>query len=195
MSRFTQPNIPPTDDPRQLQKSVVIAFQNLIQQLNNPFTDDVDISNHRIVNVAWPSLGGDAVPLDYLKKFKGKGTSTETSGREHFGIAFCGTGIVTMGDVIPAYPAPKVRTGTPSEIVLYALTAPSTSPLKMDIAIDGTSLLGSAGIVLGTGSKGPVDSTAFVARPRIKHNSVVLASILAADGVAANVTIVLGVSR
>lgn len=195
MSRFTSPGIPPVTDVAGLQKAVVIAFQNLIDQLNKPSTDVLDMGNNRIINVAWPSLGGDAVPLDYLRKIKPKGTETSTAGgAEHFGIVFSGTATVSTGDVIPRYPAPKNRTGTPAEIVLYATTAPSSAALQMQISVDGTNLLGSSGITLGTSSNGPVNSIAFVARPKIKHDSVVKATVLAGGG-AADVTIVLSVSR
>lgn len=196
MSRFVPPSIPTTADVQALQRATVQAFQNLVAQLNAPSTDTEDLGNHRILNVAWPALGGDAVPLDYLRQFKFKGTATNTGkSSEHYGIVFTDTGVVSTGDVIPAYPVPSNRTGTPAEGVLYALTAPSSSALKFDVSVDGTSLFGATGVQLGVGTKGPVDSTAFVAKPKLKHNSVVLGTVLAADGTVAGVTFVLSVMR
>jgi len=195
MSKFTSPNIPPTSDPAALQKSVVIAFKNLIDQLNNPAQDIQDMGNNRIINVAWPSLGGDAVPLDYLRKIKPKQEQvTGTSAREHYAIVFSGSSTITSGDTIPVYPVGHFREGNISEAVLYAITPPGTGGLVMDASVDGTSIFGTAGLTLGSGSNGPVDGTTFSARPRLKHNSVVKASVINGGG-AADVTFALVVKR
>lgn len=195
MSRFTSPNIAPTQDVGQLQKSVVIAFQNLIQQLNNPFSDDVDMSNHRITNVAWPALGGDAVPLDYLRKIKPKGTETAvTASKAHYAIVFSNFGTAAGGDTSAPYIVGHHRTGTPFEIQLAATVPPSSAPLVMNISVDGQNLLGAGGLSLATGVTTATASLALLHMVPLKYQSLVKPVVVSADGTAAFVTIELLVS-
>ena len=196
MSRFTQPNIPPTDDPKLLQKSVVIAFQNLIQQLNNPFSDDVDMANHRITNVAWPALGGDAVPLDFLRKIKPKGTETAVTASkgQHYAIVFSNTGTAAGGDTSAPYIVGHHRLGTPFEIQLAATVPPASAPLVMNISVDGQNLLGAGGLSLATGVTTATASLALLHQVPLKYQSLVKPVVVSADGTAAFVTIELLVS-
>lgn len=195
MSRFTQPPIPPTSDVASLQRATINAFKNLIDQLNAPYTSEVDLGNNRIVNVAWPSLGGDAVPLDYLRKFRPQQEQvTGTSGREHYAIVFSGTSTISSGDTIPAYPVGHFREGNISEAVLYAIGVPSSGNLVMNATVDGTTLFGTTGVTLTSGSNGPVNGTSFIAHPKLRHDSVVKASVTNGAG-ASDVTFVLVVKR
>lgn len=188
--------MPPTQDVQSLQRAVVVAFQNLINQLNAPATDTVDVGNQRIANVAWPSLEADAVPLGYLKKFKPKQEITSTAGgKRAFGIIALSTGAAGAGDTIPAYPAGSLRQGTPNEVLIYAGTPASSSPLVLDWTIDGTSLTGGTGFSLGTSTTGPVSFTSFTASPRLGHLSLAQAQVLNADGVAGDITFVLVIKQ
>lgn len=84
MPRISVPPIAPpgpgsTPEVLALQRSVITALQNLVQQLNNhggTTTGLLDMNGNRITNLASAASGRDAVNVEYLKKVLGElGTS------------------------------------------------------------------------------------------------------------------------
>lgn len=64
------------------------------------------------------------------------------------------------------------RGGIPVEVKLYAVGPPVTTPLQVNLNINGVPLLSSP-ISLNPGQSGPVTSTAFIGFPALAYNGVV----------------------
>lgn len=117
-----------------LMAAVNVAFRNLVQQINQPPTDTVDMNNNRVTGVNWPSLLSDAVPLGYLKKSKPQGTLLVKS---------TGTGSGGGGTAGPVTFTPKVEGYAMFTIEPFAVTSNAAGVDEVDFnafSIDETDL-------------------------------------------------------
>lgn len=67
-SNISVPNIPVAIDFKSQQRSLVVAFGNLVAQLNQPIDNTFDVQNNRITGLLDPAQLNDAVPLSYLQR-------------------------------------------------------------------------------------------------------------------------------
>lgn len=67
-SNISVPNIPVATDFKSQQRSLVVAFGNLVAQLNQPIDTTFDVQNNRITGLLDPAQLNDAVPLSYLQR-------------------------------------------------------------------------------------------------------------------------------
>lgn len=142
-----------------LMQSVNVAFRNLVQQINQPPTDTVDMNNNRVTGVNWPSLLSDAVPLGYLKKQKPQGTLLVKSGGT-------GTGGGTAG---PVTFTPKVEGYAMFTIEPFAVTSNAAGVDEVDFnafSIDETDLS-----LYGTASAVTSNTASTTISPTITNSS------------------------
>lgn len=72
MSRIPQPKLPPSRDVEELRQHVQQALGDLARAASAaPVRVDLDMTEHRISNVAWPTEFHDAVNIEYLEAFIG----------------------------------------------------------------------------------------------------------------------------
>ena len=97
------------------------------------------------------------------------------------------TYVITLNILDPTQSSPGFvvglgRLGTPLEVKVYAVNAPSGGPLQLNITIDGVTLL-AAPISIASGLNGPVTSTNFVGSPPpLNYNSLVLPVVVSGNG-------------
>jgi|WetSurMetagenome_2_1015567.scaffolds.fasta_scaffold225931_1 hypothetical protein len=69
--------IPSTPTIEELTQTLNNSFNKLTTQLNSQKQiSDLDVNNHRVTNVGWPTQLHDAVNLEYLKSLKGRNPNT-----------------------------------------------------------------------------------------------------------------------
>jgi hypothetical protein len=97
----TEPiNLPMTDDIGELRKALQIALQRLAIRIDDGTTSvDLDLTDHRLKNVAWPAHDHDAVNVAYLKDLLKVQPSVQMNRMQKYllNVASGGTSTTTIG--------------------------------------------------------------------------------------------------
>lgn len=176
-NQFTIPNIPPAQDIDSLRLSITNAMSKLVGQLNAAPTT-LDGQNQRVQNVATPTGPNDAVNKRYLHGVLAGNTllpnrGGQGGGKDAYTIVFSDSSTVGAGDVIPVFVVGQDRVGVPIEVWLYAVQAPGTGGLVINVTKNTSTNVLSTALTLTSGSNGPVYSYSFTGGIKFNHGDVI----------------------
>jgi hypothetical protein len=174
---LTNPTLPPVTDLDALRTAVASALSNLVTQLNqSAVTDNFDVGGNRVTNVATPTGPNDAVNKRYLHSVVGTTTNIgkkgNGSGKDAYTVVFSDSTTVGAGDVIPVFIVGSDRIGVPEEVWVYAVQAPGSGGLVLNITHNTTNILTTA-LTLGSGSNGPVYSYSLTGGIKFNHGDII----------------------
>lgn len=156
---------------------VNIVLKQLLDWQSQMQTKDQDLHQNRIRNAAPGLTKGDYVTFEQLPTIQ----PTSPTKDQHLKIEFSSIGAVSVGQLSAPYIVGNDRVGSPTEVWVYATTAPTTNA-TFNISLNGTNIL-VTDVTLPAGSNGPVKVTNFVTPiPMFGVGSVVLPIVTAAGG-------------
>lgn len=172
-------------------QDVNIILKQILDRNATKDTKDNDNRGLRIKNAGNAVDPQDYVTLSQLKQV----TQQIPTGPNYFSIPFSSTGIVTVGDLVAPYNPGTGRTGKPYEVILSATIPAVSQDLKMNIQINGTSILAND-IDLPIGQTNAVSSSDFINNlPMIGKLASIVPVVTQADGTSSLVTITLVVQK
>lgn len=168
-----------------------IIINAILNRLDRIETKNFDRKGLRLIN------NGDAVDSQDYVTLKQLQSSAVPSipGNDYFSIPFSDTGVVAVGDLIPPYNPGNGRTGKPYQVILDAINPPLTTPLTMNVQINGVSILKNPISFPVSGTQSVFSSDFIPALPMVAFGIRVQPVVISADGATSGVTITLVVQK
>jgi hypothetical protein len=175
-----------------------LADAEIILKELSQWKDRLNSKNQDFKGLKIQNAGAATEPNDYviLSQVQQLVTPSITQD-QHFSIPFSTSGPVSIGQLSAPFIVGTDRVGNPSSIsvaVPAVAQAPTSGPLTINLAMNGTNLLVD-NLVLPVGMEGPVSSSAFVSPlPKLAAGNKLVPVIITAGG-ASFITIQLYVTR
>lgn len=166
-----------------------VVLKSVLDWQTNVQTKDQDLNQRRYRNAAPGVLPDDYVTVKQLPTVQ----VTPPTPDQHYMIVFSSIGAIIAGQLCAAYIVGQNRIGKPTEVIVNAITAPTTNA-TFNVQVNNVNLL-LTDVTLPAGQTGPITVTNFVTPvPLFAYQTVVIPVVTAAGG-AAFVTVQIQVLR